>query len=279
MLSIINYIIAVYFFFEVSCLPKMFSTERKNKIIDLLLKQQRATVKELSQLLNVSDATLRADLNRLEEEGLIIRTHGGAMIDDSLRAEHNFSVREQKNREEKMLIGNRAAELIHDGQCILLDASSTALELARTLKQKQIRLTVVTNGLYTAMELKDNPGITVILIGGVLRIGCSALEGLLGASILNQINVDTMFTSASGFTLEDGLTDFNVYEVELKKAMINSASRVVALLDHTKIGKSSIASFAKVPQIETIITDRNTPDDIVEQLRKKQINVIIVEKA
>nr|WP_126426172.1 DeoR/GlpR family DNA-binding transcription regulator [Brevibacillus marinus] len=253
----------------------MFANERKNKILEFLQKKQRATVKELSEIFNVSDATLRADLNRMEEEGLLIRTHGGAMIDDSKHLENSFSFREKKNRAEKIAIGNKAVELIQDGQCIILDGSSTALELARVLRKKQIRLTVVTNGIYTATELKENPGITVILVGGVLRIGSFSAEGTLGADILSQINVDTMFTSASGFSFADGLTDFNVYEVELKKIMVNTASRTIALLDHSKMEKSSIASFAKIHQIDTIITDDKTPRSVLEQIEKKGIKVIL----
>lgn len=256
-------------------MARMFATERRNKILDYLNKQQRATVKELSEILNVTEATLRTDLNTLEQERLVQRTHGGAILQDYARSEYSFSVREKKNREEKMAIGNKAAELVEDGQSILLDASSTALEMARSLKKRQIRITVITNGIYTAMELRENPEITVILIGGVLRVGSIALEGTLGSNILNQINVDTMFTSASGFTYEDGLTDFNVYEVELKKAMVASSSRVVALLDHSKLGKSSLASFASTRQIETLITDNKTLGGTIDRLKQMKINVII----
>ncbi len=108
--------------------------------------------------------------------------------------------------------------LIHDKNCIFLDASTTALEIARLLKEENIRLTVLTNGISTAIELRDNPAITVILLGGMLRNGSMALEGPFGTSILNQIHVDILFTSARGFTVEEGLTDFSVYEVELKKS-------------------------------------------------------------
>lgn len=256
-------------------MAKMFATERRNRILDYLNKQQRATVKELSEILNVTEATLRTDLNVMEEEGLVQRTHGGAILQDNVRSEYSFSVREKKNRDEKIAIGNQAAQLVEDGQCILLDASSTALELARILKKRQIRLTVITNGIYAAMELRENPEITVILIGGVLRVGSIALEGTLGINILKQINVDTMFTSASGFTFDDGLSDFNVYEVELKKAMVASSTSVVALLDHSKIGKSSIASFAAPRQIKTLITDDKVSQSVIDRLQQMSINVII----
>lgn len=254
---------------------KLFAHERRKRILDILNHQKRITVKELSEYTNVSEATLRADLNAMEQEGLLIRTYGGAMVNEKTESGNSFSEREKKNREEKIRIGEKAASLVQPGQCILLDASTTALEMARSLKTRPIRLTVVTNGLMTAMELKENPSITVILIGGLLRIGSTSVEGTLGANILETINVDTMFTSASGFTMEAGLTDFNVYEVELKKVMANSADRLVALLDHTKIGASSIASFASAYQIDTLITDIEPAAELMDSLAEKNIELIV----
>lgn len=254
---------------------KLFAHERRERILDILNHQKRITVKELSEHMKVSEATLRADLNVMEQEGLLIRTYGGAMINEKTESGNSFSERAKKNREEKIRIGEKAASLVQQGQCILLDASTTALEMARSLKQRPIRLTVVTNGLMTAMELKENPSITVILIGGLLRIGSTSVEGTLGANILESINVDTMFTSASGFTMEAGLTDFNVYEVELKKVMANSADCLVALLDHTKIGASSIASFASVNQIDMLITDSEPDAELKDGLAEQNIELIV----
>lgn len=257
-------------------MARLFAHERRNRILEILQKKQRATVKELSQAVGVSEATLRTDLNVLEKEGHLIRTHGGAMIDESIPSEKSFVERERKNKDEKVFIGRKALEFIEDDQCILLDASSTALELARVLKQTSMRLTVVTNGISAAMELKDNPSITVILLGGTLRINSVAVEGILGSQILNQINIDTMFASASGFTIKEGLTDFNVYEVELKRIMVQSANKLVALLDHTKIGKSSIARFADTSDIDIMITDKKTPPEEIEKIERQNIKVFIV---
>lgn len=256
---------------------KMFIEERRQKILDYLSKNHRATVKELAEKLYVSDATLRSDLNLMESEGLLVRTHGGAKLPDISRYDQNYSFafREKKNHEEKLAISQRAMDYIHGGQSILLDASSTALELARLLKKKQIRLTVLTNGIYTAVELSENPEITVILLGGILRVGNVALEGSLGNRIMEQINVNTMFTSASGFNFDDGLTDFNVYEVELKRSMVKNSSKIIALLDHTKIGKSSIASFAKPDEIDILITDGGIEREQLQQLKELNMNVVL----
>jgi DeoR/GlpR family transcriptional regulator of sugar metabolism len=252
----------------------MFTTERRHLILNTLQKEKRITVKDLAKTLVVSEATLRTDLSVMEEEGLLTRTHGGAVLNEDIPPKNSFSEREKKNREDKISIASKAVELIGDKDCILLDASTTALELARILREKQIRLTVVTNGISAALELKENPNVNVILIGGIARMGSMALEGLLGTNILNMINIDMMFTSASGFTIEEGLTDFNIYEVELKKVMVERAAKVIGLLDYTKIGTSSIASFAQTEQIHTIITDNKAPSHIIKELSERHINII-----
>lgn len=255
-------------------MSKMFTSERRQLILNILHEKKRITVKDLAKSLTVSEATLRTDLSVMEQEGLLTRTHGGAVLNEDIPPKNSFSEREKKNREDKISIASKAVNLIEHKDCILLDASTTALELARILRQKQIRLTVVTNGISAALELKENPSINVILIGGIARIGSMALEGLLGTSILNKIHIDMMFTSASGFTIEDGLTDFNMYEVELKKMMVEKAAKVIALLDYTKMGTSSIASFATTDQINTIITDKKAPSHILQELSDRQINII-----
>ena len=253
---------------------KMFVTERRNKIMQLLHDKQRLTVKDLASKIGVSEATLRSDLNKMESDGLLVRTHGGAVLNDYGDNETSFSAREQKNRNEKMKIAEKAVELISDKQCILLDASSTALEIARYLKKKPLRVTVVTSGIYTALELADTPEITVILVGGMITNGSSSVEGTLGLDILDQVNIDIMFTSANGFSFESGLTDFNLYEVELKKEMVKRAGKVVALIDTSKIEKNSSAFFAKLSAIDIFITDSAPSTDLKEEFKKHNIKVM-----
>lgn len=254
---------------------KMFASERRNKIMKFLHDQQRITVKELASKIDVSEATLRTDLNKMEMEGLLARTHGGAVLNDEVDIETtSFSAREKKNKKEKMQITKKAFEFIKEKQSILLDASSTAFELARYLRNRPIRLTVVTSGLQTALELKENPDITVILIGGVVTNGSTSIEGKLGLSILDHVNIDLMFTSANGFTVEKGLTDFNLYEVELKKEMVRRSGKVVAIIDSSKIGTNSSAVFAETGQIDTLITDKPINGTISRELSNYNVQVV-----
>ncbi|MFD1067016.1 DeoR/GlpR family DNA-binding transcription regulator [Oceanobacillus locisalsi] len=255
---------------------KMFVTERRNKIMELLHEKQRLTVKELSTQIGVSEATLRTDLNKMEQNGLLTRTHGGAMLNQQSPVDHDtsFSVREKQNRAEKSLIAKEAFHFIEEKQCILLDASSTALELARYLNEKMIRLTVVTSGIQTALELKDNPNVTVILIGGVVTQGSSTIEGTLGIELLEKLHIDILFTSASGFSVENGLTDFNLYEVELKKRMVHKAQKIIAVIDHSKLGVTSSAPFATTNQVDVLITNSTIDSDTEQILNSHHIQAI-----
>lgn len=255
-------------------MTKLFVAERRQKILEYLNVDRRVTVRGLAEKMKVSEVTLRSDLKDMENEGLLRRTHGGAVLPDAEENEINFSSREKKNKAEKITIAHMAVSLIEDGHCILLDASSTALEFARLLKESHMRLTVVTSGIYTALELRETPNLTVILLGGVVRHGSSSLEGVLGADMLNKIHVDFMLTSASGFTVNTGLTDFNVYEVDLKKHMVAKASKVVALIDHSKINKSSISSFASLSEIDYFISDEPVSEDILIELEKHNIQTL-----
>lgn len=257
---------------------RIFGPERRKIILEKLLEQERIIVSDLSKEINVSEATLRSDLTKMEDDGLLVRTHGGAIPISQADSDTSFATREKKNKDEKVTIAKKALSLISNGQCVMLDASSTALELARLLNNQSIRITVVTSGINTALELNEHPDITVILLGGIIKRGSYSLEGSLGINILSQINIDMMFTSANGFTLESGLTDFSVYEVELKKAMVRASNKVIAMLDHSKMNKSSIASFASLDDIDMIVTDYEMPSDYSRFLEDKNIEILRPEK-
>ncbi|WP_085991139.1 DeoR/GlpR family DNA-binding transcription regulator [Oceanobacillus senegalensis] len=252
---------------------KMFATERRDRIIELLQEKKRITVKELASKIGVSEATLRSDLNKMENDGLLTRTHGGAVLNEE--NDTSFNVRQKKNKKEKMEIAEKALEFIEEKQCILLDASSTALGLAQLLKEMPIRLTVVTTGLQAAIELKENQDLTVIMVGGVVTNKSTSIEGTLGLNILDYVNIDIMFTSANGFSVETGLEDFNLYEVQLKKEIVKRSSQVIALIDSSKINKSSSALFAKLNQIDKIITDKPITSDIENHLAVNNIEIIL----
>ena len=254
----------------------MFVTERRNRILELLYKDKKISIRKLQTNLDVSACTIRNDLRKLEEDGLIQRTHGGAMP-TFIQQDLSSSFRKNKNAEEKSAICKEAAALVREGHCIFLDGSSTAFILAKHLKDKE-RITVITNGLYTALELKENPNINVILTGGVMCPKSASMEGLLGKDLITQINADIAFVSAKGFSLKEGLTDFNVYESELKKLMLSRVKKIVALVDYSKLDNISTASFVKPEQIDILITDANIPPQLLEKYQDADVKVLVAQQ-
>jgi DeoR/GlpR family transcriptional regulator of sugar metabolism len=254
----------------------MFAAQRREWLLRRLAQNRQIIVNEAAKELNVSEGTIRTDLRLLEEEGMLERTHGGAV---PVRAGHQpparaMPSRGELNRQEKRAIGRRAAEMVRSGQCILLDASSTVFELARCLSEYDY-LTVVTNGLAAAEEVGRNPRNNVILIGGILRPGSRTVEGTLGRGLLQEVHADLFFTSSEGFTVETGMTDFSPNEAELKKLMAANASQVVALLDHTKLGRRSIVTSIQAKDIRTLITDAGADPAWLKTLGK--IRVVVAD--
>ncbi|RCW47347.1 MULTISPECIES: DeoR/GlpR family DNA-binding transcription regulator [unclassified Halanaerobium] len=254
----------------------MLSHTRKNKILEILKRHKQISTQELEKQLSVSGATIRNDLTQLEEKGLIKRIHGGAVLPEreSKNSFRSFHKRSEKNVEEKKAIGKVAKNYIENGQTIILDASSTVLYLLPYLTQYE-KLTVITNGIYTALELKNEEDFNVILLGGIVRPKSGSVEGLIGSCMLNDISANLMITSAHGFNVKNGLTDFNFYEVELKKKMVEKSDRLIAVLDHTKIGHTSAAQFASSSEIDLLITDSQINDKDLKEIKDSGIEIII----
>ncbi len=250
----------------------LFTNERRQRIAHILGEQQRVTVPRLSQIFAVSEVTIRKDLAWLEAHNLAVRTHGGAVVASSHSTEIGFDTRERLQHSEKEHIGAAAASCVQDGETIALDASTTALCMTQFLKAKR-ELTVVTNGLRIGMELINTPGISVLIPGGMLRSESFSLIGTWGKSVLQQIHISKAFVGARGFSPTEGLTDVNGEEVELKRAIVESAREVIALIDHTKWGHLAFATFCPPERLKMVITDTKAPLEMVEQVRGKGIEV------
>jgi DeoR/GlpR family transcriptional regulator of sugar metabolism len=257
--------------------PALFTPERRQQIMRLLEKEQRVTVPELSQQFAVSEVTIRKDLAWLEAQGLAMRTHGGAIATTTgpPLSEMSLDVRERQQRAEKERIGEAAASYIHDGETIALDASTTALAMAPFLGSKR-DLTVVTNGVRTAMELLAFPTLSVLLLGGMLRRESYSVVGVWGKSVLEQVHISKAFVGARGLTLRAGLTDVNAEEIELKRAMVEAANEVIALIDSTKWNQVTLATFCPLERLKLIITDTQAPAQLVKQVRKLGVEVLLV---
>jgi DeoR/GlpR family transcriptional regulator of sugar metabolism len=253
----------------------MSPERRREQILTFLSNHERTSVVDLSQVLGVSEVTVRKDLDLLEEQGLLTRVRGGAVVSGRGRLERYFATREQEHLEEKRRIAQVAAGLIHSGQQVFLDASTTALQVARLIKDRE-ELIVVTNGLYTALELNFCAGITTIVVGGTMRHRSSSLVGSFSHNALQRLRVDTGFFSARGVNARDGLMESDIEEAQLKQQMVGGSSVVVGIVDSSKFGTSAFNVFALPHEIDRVITDEGAPGEIVEGLRSQGVHVDLV---
>ncbi|HYO44467.1 MAG TPA: DeoR/GlpR family DNA-binding transcription regulator [Candidatus Limnocylindrales bacterium] len=257
----------------------VFVSERRGGIVALVEGAGRARVVDLADRFGVSTVTIRKDLLALEAEGRVVRAHGGAIAPRGGRAEPAFTVRERLRRDEKLQIGRVALGFVRDGESIALDASTTALALARLIAARRWEsLTVVTNGMRAALELADVPGVNVIMLGGRVRSGALSVVGTHGDALLRRVNIGGAFLGAMGIALDAGLTDGTEEEAQIKRAMVAAARDVYALVDHTKLGRVAPASFARPDRLARVITDAAASTEAVEVLRSRGIPVTVAEE-
>lgn len=254
--------------------PALSPERRREQLVGYLGSRDRASVGELSQVLGVSEVTIRKDLDVLESQGLLLRVHGGAMVSGRGRLELHFATREQERLDEKRRIAQAAARLVQSGQRIFLDGSTTALQVARLLKDRE-ELTVVTNGLYTALELNFSAGVTTIVVGGTMRHRSSSLVGSLSAELLQRLRVEIGFFGARAVTA-DGLMEADLEEAQLKQRLVQVSTMTVGIVDSSKFGATAFSVFALPHELDRIITDHAAPAPIVEALRAQEIAVDLV---
>ncbi len=253
----------------------VFARERQLQIARIVEENGRARVTDLAGNFGVSAVTIRKDLQVLEEERRVIRTHGGAIAPGVNRPELAFEIRERLQREEKIGIGVAAAGRVSDGESIVLDASTTALYIARHLKDREAwhGLTVVTNSIRIASELAGHPGITVLMLGGRVRWEALSVVGPLGDGVFRRVNVQKAFVGAAGFTIEVGLSDAMEEEAQIKRSMVAAARETYAVVDHTKWGRVASATFCRTDRLTGVFTDGEAPADMVAALRDMGIQV------
>jgi DeoR/GlpR family transcriptional regulator of sugar metabolism len=214
----------------------------------------------------------------LETEHRLVRAHGGAIAVDRSRPELAFEIRERLQADEKQLIGAAGAALVHDGESIVMDASTTALSVARHLKARGgwSQLTVITNGLRLASELAGHPGIVVLMLGGRVRWEALSVVGQLGDGLFSRINVQKAFLGAAGFTLESGLSDATDEEAQIKRSMVAAAREVIAIVDHTKWERAAFATFCPTDKVGVVLTDAGAPADMVRALTGRGVEVRLI---
>lgn len=237
----------------------MSSIRRYEKIMEVLLTNKEVTVAELSDRLGVTGKTIREDLTRLEEQGLIIRVHGGAVLAQG----DQFGILPAKeplikHAEEKADIARKALAHIQEGDIIALDGGSTTLEIARRLDNRP--MTVITNDVYIISELAAKDHIRLVVPGGY-RVR-NMLAGPEATDYVKQLNIQKAFISATGIHPEHGLSIYTGDLIEFKRALIDTAREVIAVINHHKFGQTALRTFASLNEITRIITDGALPAEI-----------------
>ncbi|MCI1966905.1 MAG: DeoR/GlpR family DNA-binding transcription regulator [Oscillospiraceae bacterium] len=254
----------------------MFEAERLQKIAEYVQNKSRASVQELCALFQVSESTVRRDLTELENCKLLKRTHGGAVYLKSVGFEPTYFEKEDQYRNEKALIAKKAAELICEGDSLIIDAGTTTLYLASELSRFK-ELTVVTNSILLLQQLSSVPGITLMSTGGTLRTNTMALAGPAAEESLDRIHVDKAFMATNGFDCDVGLTTPNLTEASTKQKMISVADQVFVLADHTKMDRVSFARFGSAADINGCITGNKISDEQRARFEKDNVKLYLVD--
>jgi DeoR/GlpR family transcriptional regulator of sugar metabolism len=249
----------------------MLNKQRKHYILDILKRDGQIVAKSLSEELGLSEDTIRRDLRELAQDGLLQRVHGGAL--PASPALVNFAGREEILHEAKAAVGKAAAELIRDGQVIMLDGGTTAVQVARHLP-KNLQATIVTHSPGIAVELVDYRHIDVILIGGrlfkhsIVSVGAGAIEAI------SRIRADIFFMGATGIHPEAGLSTGDLEEAYVKHALCKQAAETFVLATHEKLGAASQYMICGLEEITGLIVEATVPDEILLPFSERGLSII-----
>jgi DeoR family fructose operon transcriptional repressor len=246
--------------------------ERQYRIESYLQKVEFASLEELAQQLETSVSTVRRDLTSLEQKGTVRRTHGGARLANPRSDEFAFTARDTHQLSEKDAIGRACAELIQPNQSIIIDAGTTTFHVAKYLENKTLQ--IITNSLPVANLFASSQRIEVVVSGGVIYPRLGVLVGPLAVEAFSKINADVAIMSSGGIT-PDGVTNSHGLLIDIQKAMIHGAQRVIFCMDSSKLGRKSVSALCDLDQIDTIVTDSGASAEVVEALKAKGVEVIV----
>lgn len=256
----------------------MSSKGRRSAILQLLKANSNVSVSQLSRQFGVSEVTIRKDLNLLKGRKLLIRTRGGAIVNSSAEHADEKSIKYKRlaNYREKKAIGRAAAELIEDGDTIIIDSGTTALQVACNL-HKFNNLTILTNALNVAQEVLSYKRFNVILLGGNIRSASESAVGALAEQNLKMFYCDKLFLGVDSFSVENGLSTPSVEEANINQIMIQRSRKVIAVFDSSKVNKRALAFITMLDNIDSVVTDEGMDKTTRSQLKSMNIDVITVK--
>lgn len=248
--------------------------QRKDKILKLLAENGMMKAGEFAEKFQVSMETIRRDLNELEDAKMIRRVHGGAVLYTEYGVEPDYTYRTIANYNDKLRIAHKAADMVKDGDSIIIDIGTTTLEFAKFLKEKK-NLTVFTNSLKIAMELMSEKEISVILMGGKVRLGEGTTSGYWAEQMMKEFHVDKLFLGVGAIMPEYGVMDYHMEESNLRRLCVKCAKQVFALADFSKFGIKALNQVCKPEELDYIITDDKTDKKMLRELKEEGIQIII----
>lgn len=251
----------------------MLAIERRNAILSKLYLDGKVIVSELSAEFDVTEETIRRDLEKLDKEGLVKKTYGGAVLVQNFSTDLPHSVRKRANVEAKQTIAEKISHMISDGDCIMMDSSSTVLYLLPFIKSLK-NITLVTNSVEALIELSDKDDWNIFSTGGKLKRGSLSLVGPSSEKMIRGFHVDYAICSAKGIDLNMGITDSNEKDSEIKQEIFASAEHKVLAVDSTKFDKISLIKVCDITNVDTIVTDSEPSSNWVEYLKSVNVNLI-----
>jgi DeoR family transcriptional regulator of aga operon len=256
---------------------QMLAEERRNKVQEIVEENGRVTVEEIVGKFGVSAVTARADLDILAKRGSAMRSHGGAVRQLNPVVDYPLRFKEAIHHAEKIRIAHAAVQLIKPHQTILLDSGTTTAQVARQIKASRIQpLTVITNALNVAYELTETDGVSLIMIGGILRPSSSSFVGPQADHMLQDLHADHLFLAVDGLHPDIGYSTPDILEAQLNTVMIRVASEVTVVADASKFGRRSLSLIGKIESASRIITDNRVESDMADAVRAKGVELVIV---
>lgn len=237
----------------------MRAFERKLQIMQILRGEGHVHINQLAQALRVSRVSIRSDLDALQTRGLLVRTHGGAVLPENQELVRQISRTVHEMKAEKQAIGRLAAEMVEPGSTILVDAGSTTAALVRFLRDTP--LTVITNSIPVLQELIGASNIELLVAGGALRRSDLALIGEIARCFYEQVHADLLFLGATGFSVQNGVSCANLIEAQTKKHMVKCAGRVCLVADSSKLGRNALAQVCGWEEVDALVTDAIGAED------------------
>ena len=251
----------------------MYDLERQNEIYEILKQKKSISVDKLTKLLYVSQSTIRRDLTEMEKKGLVKRTYGGVVLQESPNEETSLLLRETINVREKKKIAEIASRLLKDNLSVFIDSSSTCTYLVPYMKNFK-NLNIVTNGLRIGLLLSEQTSCQIFLASGYIHSRSNSILGNLTVKTLERLHCNLSIISCSGLDLNFGLSETTIDQSEVKIAMAENSNRIILLADHSKFGDAKLFKSIPLSKIDCIVTDQKPSEEYVEFCQNNGIDLL-----